>query len=76
MAAWEHGLRNEEGFTTLLYRIYTQEEAKTRDHVKETESEREPNGLPGPNDWRLKGRSPRPFREWTEGPEMWTKVNK
>eukprot|EP00972_Heterocapsa_arctica_P027030 3975261-Heterocapsa_arctica.AAC.1 len=39
MAAWEHGLRNEEGFTNLFYRSHTQEEAKTRDNTKETESE-------------------------------------
>eukprot|EP00972_Heterocapsa_arctica_P103128 15197598-Heterocapsa_arctica.AAC.1 len=25
MAAWEHGTRNEEGYTSLLYRIHTQE---------------------------------------------------
>eukprot|EP00972_Heterocapsa_arctica_P084509 12448776-Heterocapsa_arctica.AAC.1 len=40
MAAWEHGTRNEEGYTSLLYRIHTQEEAKTRDNNKETESEK------------------------------------
>eukprot|EP00972_Heterocapsa_arctica_P090147 13297855-Heterocapsa_arctica.AAC.1 len=40
MAAWEHGLRSKEGFTTLLYRINTQEEAKHRDQAKETESEK------------------------------------
>eukprot|EP00972_Heterocapsa_arctica_P104740 15436361-Heterocapsa_arctica.AAC.1 len=40
MASWEQRLRNEEGFTALTYRINTQEEAKNRDHIKETESEK------------------------------------
>eukprot|EP00972_Heterocapsa_arctica_P085313 12573409-Heterocapsa_arctica.AAC.1 len=40
MAAWEHGTRNEEGYTSLLYRTHTQEEAKTRDDNKEIESDK------------------------------------
>eukprot|EP00972_Heterocapsa_arctica_P072722 10735099-Heterocapsa_arctica.AAC.1 len=39
MAMWEQGVNNEGGFTALLLRITTQEEAKNRDQYKETESE-------------------------------------
>eukprot|EP00972_Heterocapsa_arctica_P096896 14295259-Heterocapsa_arctica.AAC.1 len=39
MAMWEQGVRNEDGFTALLYRINTQEEANNWDNDKETEGE-------------------------------------